>query len=273
MAYKKWFLSLFYMITSLVCLAVSQPNFTSYFCSDGLGNYTQNSTYQANLNSLLSSLSSNINQFGFYNSSVGANLDRVNAIALCRGDVDPQTCSSCVNNSVQKLIQVCPNQKEAIGWYDQCMLRYSNKPIAGVMATDPTFTLRNTVNSSNPNLFSQEIRRMASSLQRKTCEGSGRKFAVEKSNNSNIEPIYALMQCTPDLDSGECNVCVGWVSNIMSQCCSESLGARVIGPNCGFWYELSHFYNESAIQSSPPSPSPTLPSPKPKGMKYNFLLH
>ncbi|CAI9787896.1 unnamed protein product [Fraxinus pennsylvanica] len=46
-----------------------------------------NSTYSANLNCLLSSVSSNTDTNGFYNASMGEYADRVNAIALCRGDV------------------------------------------------------------------------------------------------------------------------------------------------------------------------------------------
>ncbi|KAK4797571.1 hypothetical protein SAY86_029897 [Trapa natans] len=52
------------------------------------GNFTANSTYQENLSSLLSSVSSDDNiTYGFYNISSGQSPDQVNGIALCRGDV------------------------------------------------------------------------------------------------------------------------------------------------------------------------------------------
>ncbi|KAG7970130.1 hypothetical protein I3843_07G066100 [Carya illinoinensis] len=53
-----------------------------YVCSDN-GNYISNSTYRANLNTVLASMSSNTKiSYGFYNISVGENSDQVNAIAL-----------------------------------------------------------------------------------------------------------------------------------------------------------------------------------------------
>ena len=48
------------------------------------GNYTSNSTYRANLNTLLSSMYSNNEiDYGFYNFSAGESPNKVNAIVLC----------------------------------------------------------------------------------------------------------------------------------------------------------------------------------------------
>ncbi|RVW87214.1 Cysteine-rich receptor-like protein kinase 26 [Vitis vinifera] len=76
------------LILHLLAVTNAQPKFLYYRCSNGVGNYTNNSTYKANLNTLLTSLSSNNEiDYGFYNFSAGQNSDKVNAIALCRGDV------------------------------------------------------------------------------------------------------------------------------------------------------------------------------------------
>ncbi|KAB1201234.1 Cysteine-rich receptor-like protein kinase 15 [Morella rubra] len=64
--------------------AVAQTDFLREFCLDK-GSYTANSTYEANLNDLLSSLS--FISYRFYNSSYGEISDRAYAIGLCRGDV------------------------------------------------------------------------------------------------------------------------------------------------------------------------------------------
>ncbi|KAM1245711.1 hypothetical protein ACFX15_036239 [Malus domestica] len=110
-------------------------------CNNENGNYTTNSAYQTNLNRLLSSLPSNENGngYGFYNASYRLNSsnEHIYAIGLCRGDVQAEDCSSCLNNSIYAVPQLCPNQKEAIGWYDNCMLRYSNRSIYGIIIVVP----------------------------------------------------------------------------------------------------------------------------------------
>ncbi|KAL3530044.1 hypothetical protein ACH5RR_009366 [Cinchona calisaya] len=278
MGSKRWFLSIFYMLTSIVGFTISRPDFTQFFCSNGVGNYTQNSTYQENLNTLLSSLSANISPYGFYNSSVGKDPDKVYAIVLCRGDASLRDCGVCVNDASSLLIELCPNQKEAIGWYTICMLRYSNVYIFDNMTTSPTFNLQSSGSPSNLYLFNQELRNLTNMLRNETISGSSLlKFAAGESKNDSgiIKTIYAYMQCTPDLDAGDCNLCLGWAVQLMTQCCYGADGARVIGPSCSYWYEVFPFYNENVIQSRPPPPPPppSLPSPRssqpPKGRGEN----
>lgn len=106
---------------------IAQPDFQSVKCFNEKGNYTTSSTYQTNRNTLLSSLSSpfnNGNDYNFYNLSYGQNSNQVHAIALCRGNVEADVCHSCLKNSTQKITEVCPNQKEVFGYYDECMLCY-----------------------------------------------------------------------------------------------------------------------------------------------------
>lgn len=66
-------------------------------CSD-IGNYANGTIYQQNLNTLLSNFSSNLSDSGFYNSSSGEGSNKVNAIALCRGDLGPDRCGTCVSD-------------------------------------------------------------------------------------------------------------------------------------------------------------------------------
>ena len=70
----------------LLVLNMAQPDPLAFSCG-GTGNFTINSTYSSILNRLLASLSSNTTiDYGFYSDSFGQNADKVNAIALCRGD-------------------------------------------------------------------------------------------------------------------------------------------------------------------------------------------
>ncbi|XP_071911730.1 cysteine-rich receptor-like protein kinase 25 isoform X1 [Coffea arabica] len=263
-------LSVFFVLTTLFGLTFSAPDFTQFFCSNNIGNYTKNSKYQANLNTLLSSLSTNVSPDGFYNSSVGEDPDRTYALVLCRGDASFQDCENCVNDSANKILQLCPNQKEAIGWYTICMIRYSNKNFFGNMSTRPNFNLQSSVVPPNRSIFNQDLSNLTDSLRDQTVGGSSLKFAAgTRKSDSNIT-IYALMQCTPDIEGGDCNLCLGWALQVLSQCCYGTEGARVVGPSCSFWYEVFPFYNERVILSRPPPPpppslppSPVPPPPKP----------
>ncbi|PRQ48800.1 putative Gnk2-like domain-containing protein [Rosa chinensis] len=72
-----------------VTQSLPQPSFSAYSCSNGKGHYTANSTYQTNLDTLLSTIvSTNGNGYGFYNSSYAENSsNQVYAAGLCRGDL------------------------------------------------------------------------------------------------------------------------------------------------------------------------------------------
>ena len=131
-------------------ISVSQSTFVTNVCGTN-GNYTRNSIYNRNLDSALANLSSiaEASDSGFYNASVGRDSDRVNVLVLCRGDVQPDICRSCVNDSIKGLRKLCPNQKEAVEWYDECMLRYSNDSILNNLVTDPTMLLSNVNNASD----------------------------------------------------------------------------------------------------------------------------
>ncbi|KAE8714924.1 Detected protein of confused Function [Hibiscus syriacus] len=85
-------------------------------CVNTAGNYTANSTYQANLNTIFSQLTSQTDfNYGFYNLSAGQNSNRVNAIALCRGDRNQNDCNTCLNETISQLGQQCPLYKEVVG--------------------------------------------------------------------------------------------------------------------------------------------------------------
>ncbi|KAI4298614.1 hypothetical protein L6164_032150 [Bauhinia variegata] len=255
-------LSFFCFFGILISQATAQPSFLSNHCMNDKGNYTANSTYQTNLNTLLSNLSSNTQiDYGFYNFSLGENSDQVNAIGLCRGDVKPDVCRSCLNDSRVLLTRLCPNQKEAIGWYDNCMLRYSNRSIFGIMEASPPFYLANGKNATEVNQFNQVLRDLLDSLRSKAASGDSlRKYAAANTTGPSFQTIYGLVQCTPDLSEQECNDCLVGAFSKMPFCCDSKIGGRVVGPSCNFRYEIYRFFEPTA-DTPPPSPPQVSPPP------------
>lgn len=117
----------------LLCIAIHvidvtfgqpPPDFIYYSCGSSAGD----STYLYNLNNVLDSIS-NFTRSGFFSFSFGQDPRVAYGIGLCEGNVDSETCHSCLVNSTTKLKELCSNRKEAIGWYENCMLRYSNNSI------------------------------------------------------------------------------------------------------------------------------------------------
>ncbi|CAJ1977289.1 unnamed protein product [Sphenostylis stenocarpa] len=235
----------------------AQSSFLYYFCKNDKGNYTANSTYQNNLNTLLSSLSSNTDiDYGFYNFSYGQNSERVNAIGLCRGDVKPDACRRCLNDSKVLLTQLCPNQKEAIGWYDNCLLRYSNRSLFSTMETAPTACMWNIGNATDIDQFNQVLRSLLDSLIGQASLGdSQRKFAAANISGPAFQTIYGLVQCTPDLSEQDCSACLVGVISEIPNCCDGKKGGRILKPSCNFRYEIYRFYDPTNV-AIPPAPAP-----------------
>lgn len=237
------------------CLIIAQPDLLFSDC--GLnGNYTQNSAYQSNLNTLLSSLSSNMDEYGFYNTSIGRNTDIVSAIVLCRGDVELQECRNCVNNTAHKLVRSCPEQKEAFGGYDDCMLQYTSRSIIGTSSNDPLLYMWDSGNASKPEEFNRELKKLVDRLRGEAANGDPlRKYATGSATDPNDQTIYALVQCTPDLSPQDCSDCLTNAYGAMATCpCNGNRGSRQIGPRCNFRYQSYRFFKQVAVQSHSPPP-------------------
>ncbi|XP_024437029.2 cysteine-rich receptor-like protein kinase 10 isoform X2 [Populus trichocarpa] len=273
-------LSFSYILLHQPSLTAAQPKyFVSYNCNyNNTGNYTTNSTYQRNLNSLLSSLASDTQiDYGFYNLSVGEFPDRVNAIALCRGDVAVDVCRSCVNDSTRTILEVCPNKMGAFAVYAFCMIRYSNTSIFGVVNDQPFIYQANGRNVLDVTLFNQALQTLFARLRDKAASGNSLKKFATGNQSAGVETVYAIVQCTPDLSEGQCSSCLLGVFRMITNCCGGNvqgkIGAKLITPSCNLRWEIGPFFNGTLeILPSPPPPqisSPTsLPAPA-QGKKSN----
>ncbi|KAJ4703258.1 Cysteine rich receptor like kinase [Melia azedarach] len=265
---------LFLFSILIVALSINaQGDFLYHNCSNNVGNYTSNSAYRTDLDSIFSSVSSNtVIEYGFYNVSAGQEPDEVNVIVLCRGDVRPDGCRDCIRNATQKILELCPDQKEAIGWYDEYMLRYSNKSIFRKVETDPTFYLWNPYNvTDDVSAFNQGLQTLLRELRMRAASGNSlRKFATGE-RNASLQTIYARVQCTPDLSEQQCLDCLDGAIKQIPDCCNGKQGGRVIQPSCNFRFENWRFYDPTA-NSPPPSPilvPPPASSPSPEGNGSN----
>ncbi|KAL2931125.1 Cysteine-rich receptor-like protein kinase 26, partial [Bienertia sinuspersici] len=219
----------------------AQPKFISRVCQDTFGNYTANSPFKKNLDTLLSTIVSNTNiDYGFYNFSVGTNLDIVNGIGLCSPELPVHDCRSCLSNAARAIVHSCPNQKDAIGWYDSCMIRYSNRYIFHKLEFGPWYKVHYPIlRSIDKGLYNKTASTLLTKLQARAAFGNSlRKFAADKANVTSDFTVYAIVQCTPDLESFDCYSCLGHAIATYYQ--QEGQQARLFFTSCNI--RLFHDY-------------------------------
>jgi hypothetical protein len=257
--------SRFVFFLSAILIFTAHQAVLAQLCAYYSGEDIPNSAYEANLNHLLYSLYSNTEiDYGFYNSSYGQNSDKVYAIALCRGDVSPGICRACLNEARAIFKQNCPNQKEALMWTGECILRYSNRSIFGIVDTDYVFDAANGINVSDKYVvqFNDDVRSLLERLSRQAVAGGSlRKFAVGNATAPTSQTLYGLVQCTPDLSEQQCNNCLFWAIQRLPQKSSGREGGRVITPSCNIRFEIFLFYDSTVAASTSPSVSVSPPPP------------
>ncbi|KAK1422621.1 hypothetical protein QVD17_17907 [Tagetes erecta] len=249
------FLFLLQAITTNNSITVAQsqsPDFGVYKCRN-TSNFTS-IAYQTSLQTALDSLPGNVaNHGGFYHSTAGNSSGTpVNALALCRGDIGPEACEECVKNSIPSLRRNCRNQKEAAAWYSNCIVRYSDREMIGVLDSWTFGELSNTATVSNISEFDNALNNLTIRLQAQAAAGdSFRKLAVGSvTYGPELFTIYGMMQCTPDLSKDQCSKCLYGTITELRDCCSGRVAARVFFPSCFARYSNEHFYNDPPLISN-----------------------
>ncbi|KAL4563109.1 hypothetical protein LXL04_027142 [Taraxacum kok-saghyz] len=122
----------------------------------------------------------------------------------------------------------CPNQKEGVIWGSNCMLRYSDRKILGVLDNWTWVFLPESSKSSSVDVFDKNMANMILKMKKDIY-------------------IYAVMQCTPHCP--RCDKCL--MSILVSQhgCCSGKTGAKMLSPSCYFSYSTEPLQNWKSLKS------------------------
>ncbi|XP_074272078.1 cysteine-rich receptor-like protein kinase 19 isoform X2 [Silene latifolia] len=225
-----------------------------HLCSNT--SFDHKSSYEDNLITLLSTLSSNSKQStsnGYYatnTSSLGGspiNPEIIYGAYICRGDVLSKECSDCVSLATKNLPpSQCPTDKGAVIWYNKCMVRYSNISFLGIV--DETFQLpfKNPENvTSDAHAYmvqaGDDLQSLAKQMSNpnSTMTGDKRYFGtqVHQLKEDSIVSLYTMVQCTPDLAPGDCVRCLQIIINEIQTSCGISKGCRMLNPSCYARYE------------------------------------
>lgn len=245
-------------------------------CTTDKGTFRPNGTYDVNRRLILSSLPSNVtDQDGlYYNGSIGQQPNRVYAIGMCIPGSTSEDCSDCIKKESEFFLKNCPNQTEAYSWPGEptlCYVRYSNTSFSGSADLNPRNWLTNTGDlDSNLTEFTKIweglMGRMisAASTAKSTPSSSDNHYSADSAVLTPLLNIYALMQCTPDLSSGDCENCLRQSAIDYQSCCSQKRGGVVMRPSCFLRWDLytySNAFDNLTVASPPPEPPVTVPQP------------
>ncbi|KAM5588593.1 cysteine-rich receptor-like protein kinase 25 [Rosa sericea] len=236
------------VIISLFCdLAYADPPYK--LCSN-TSYYSDNSTFQTNLNTLLNSLPSNASVSKLYNTSFGNEPDNVFALYMCLDYLDPGSCHDCINMAQQDIANICPNSKEAVVWEENCQLRYSNQNFFGRLNVDDNIPLANKKNISVPEKFETVVNETLSNLAEQAAFKQSLNMYATGKVSFQDKMVYALVQCTTDLSWEDCDICLVRAIEDVLRAFYFSIGARLLSRSCYLRYEFYPFYEGATSEAS-----------------------
>ncbi|KAK6932388.1 Gnk2-homologous domain [Dillenia turbinata] len=212
---------------------------------DYSSNYTQNSAYNANLNLLLPTLPSQASLKSFYSTTTGEGVDKVYALFLCRGDITLQVCHDCIYDAAQNITQQCPLQKVAVIYYEECLLRYSNNSIVGILNEQDEDGVHWSSSDTVTNItdFNQKLSATMKGLFREAAYGAETPtYAMGQADINFFQTVYCFVQCTPDITGSDCNKCLDAALGYIPTCCNGRQWFMIFYPSCQLRYDLKQFY-------------------------------
>ncbi|XP_048566237.1 cysteine-rich receptor-like protein kinase 10 isoform X1 [Triticum urartu] len=218
------------------------------FCGDS-GDYELNSTYEANLLLLSSTLPNKAASSTtlFATDTVGNGPNTIFALALCRGDYNASACEGCLVNAFQDGQEHCPNTKDVTVYYNgnPCMLRFSNQKFLATTVNDKILVIANIEMPLNTSTRADSFRLLLVTLLNNTAQSaanSSRRFTTSRLDVSSFPTLYCLMQCTPDLTADDCAACFQPYSQLTLRYIDSRQGGQVLGTRCSMRYEIYPFF-------------------------------
>ncbi|XP_018455030.1 putative cysteine-rich receptor-like protein kinase 39 [Raphanus sativus] len=215
-----------------------------------------NRTYFQNRYSLFSTLASKVvANGGFYNASLGKNPNRVHALVLCARGYEQQACISCVEKVTQEIQSGCSNQMNSFNWdnddgdHVSCLVRSSNQSTFKNFQLVPAVIYPSPLSiepSKDLTLFSKQWEAMVNRTVQAAMEAETssilKYYSAVEAEFTEFPSVYMLMQCTPDITSQECKICLEKSGTYFKKQFWGRQGGEVSRPSCVFRWDLYAFH-------------------------------
>ncbi|KAJ1698449.1 hypothetical protein LUZ63_006961 [Rhynchospora breviuscula] len=238
-----------------------------YHVCGNTGNYTANTTYDFNLRTLFTNLTTaatnSSTNFGFAKSIVGSIPSAIFGLALCRGDVNSSVCYSCLSQAIRDIQNLCPYNKESTIYYDFCLLLFSNQNfLSSPDDTQQSVFLVDSNITGSQTLFDSYVHYLMTTTADYSAFNSSKKFGTAQLNHSEAFPeIYGLAQCRPDMSDSDCSSCLNGKIDMM-KFYSGKIGWGTLSFRCNIRYQTSLFYKGVSLLSLT-APNENAPGPAP----------
>jgi hypothetical protein len=202
--------------------------------------YQPGTPFEANLESLLTSISSAAPNGGYNTFTAGAaNGTGAGPAAYglyqCRGDLDGGDCAACVRDAVGQLGQVCPAAYAASLQLEGCYVRYDSSSFVGAPDTAMVYRKCSTSASSDGD-FLRNRDAVLGDLQAAGVGAAGG-YKVDSSGS-----VRGVAQCLGDLAAADCTACLAQAAGQLKGTCGNALAADVYLAQCYVRYWADGYY-------------------------------
>ncbi|KAL9450687.1 hypothetical protein AB3S75_012422 [Citrus x aurantiifolia] len=195
-------------------------NYVAHFCP-GENNTSPGDLFMYNVGTLFNGKLYNEGaRYLYYNATKGDDPNKVYGLYHCYFDVSNEVCQNCIKVAITTIVKNCTGAKKAIVWYDRCMVRFSNSSFPSWLETEPSVSLLNILNVTDPYKFSNILTQSFIDLiQNVTSRNSKYPAAAQTVNASSIDKLNALVECITYLSKSDCNICLGRAVSQIPNCC------------------------------------------------------
>ncbi|XP_030516038.2 plasmodesmata-located protein 2-like isoform X2 [Rhodamnia argentea] len=197
-----------------------------------------------NLQSLLSTLTSQASQKTFYSTTVGDGTTAVSGLFQCRGDLTAAQCGDCIGKTPDLARKLCGGAVAAARvQLKGCYLKYQ---ISGFVEAPDTDVVYKVCGSEKDAGFGAKRETAFGMVESGVVDGGG--FYTGSYGN-----VYVLGQCEGDaVIGGDCEGCVKNALERVEAECGEAISGQVYMNKC---YVSFSYYPNGVAGVSPPSAS------------------
>ncbi|XP_062184111.1 plasmodesmata-located protein 8-like [Phragmites australis] len=198
--------------------------------------YQPGTPFEANLNSLLTSIANAAPNGGYNTFTAGANGTGAPGTAAyglyqCRGDLGNDDCAACVRDALGQLNQVCTTAYAASLQLEGCYVRYDSSNFVGQQDTAMVYRKCSTSTSSDGD-FLKNRDAVLGDLQ-----GVTNGYKVSSSGS-----VQGVAQCLGDLAAADCTTCLAQAVGQLKGTCGTALAADVYLAQCYVRYWANGYY-------------------------------